>query len=157
MGIVCFHLSKVDSDKMDSLIRNFQSHSCHVKMISRDKILALDPVEFEVLYVTGGNPYPLVEIAELKSFLACFLNAGKLVIGISGGGMILGDHLSIVEALTPELSPNHIGHKGFGFVKGGIFPHSNRYETDPRAEAFYTDTDIMKVPDFAFRYFRLEV
>jgi len=83
---------------------------------------------FDVIYVSGGNTFYLLQQSQLTGFIEVVrdlvINQGKIYIGTSAGSIITGPdisptlHLDFV-AMAPKLQ----GFVGYGFVNFCVFPH----------------------------------
>jgi dipeptidase E len=82
---------------------------------------------FDVLYVSGGNTFYLLQQAQQSEFddvVKKLVNSGKIYIGTSAGSVIAGPNIEATNTIdnakqAPELS----GTVGFNLVNFLIFPH----------------------------------
>ncbi|MBC7658367.1 MAG: Type 1 glutamine amidotransferase-like domain-containing protein [Chitinophagaceae bacterium] len=94
-------------------------------------------LDYDVCILGGGSPYVLLTLLRKKgdAILRKFLLEDKLLVGISGGAMVLGKDVAITPLIHPSLpKPLDFDFKGLGYIKQNIFPHFDRY-----ALGFYND------------------
>lgn len=85
---------------------------------------------YDAWHLSGGDPFAFLDLLQQRSFkshLLTFLNAGKLVIGVSAGAMVLTKSLGLAyehdQRSFPPKSPRALGIVDFEF-----FPH---FEDNP--------------------------
>ncbi len=88
---------------------------------------------YDVLYITGGDLLPFLQLFEKCSLLenfSCYLKQGGNIIGESVGYMIFGKDLKCVYEIKKETKPKYdvelSSYKGLGLVDINFFPHYNK-------------------------------
>jgi peptidase E len=84
----------------------------------------------DVCVITGGNPYILLRLMRKRGFaiLSKILNQGGLIVGSSGGAMVLGGDITLTPILNPSIKrPGNFDLKGLGLFEENVFPHFNRF------------------------------
>lgn len=84
----------------------------------------------DVCVISGGNPYVLLTLMRKRgsAILGQILKGGGLVVGSSGGAMILGSDVGITGIINPSIKrPGNFDLKGLGLFEENVFPHFNRY------------------------------
>ena len=83
--------------------------------------------KYNVMYVSGGNPFYLLEKiqqTDSANLFRDFVKQGKIYIGTSAGSMIVGpDIFPTYRSAKAEKAPNLRDYKGLGLVNFVIFPH----------------------------------
>lgn len=87
--------------------------------------------DVDVIVFDGGNPFfLLLKLKQYKtqSLLKKFVEDDKLLIGVSGGSLVLQKTLSLIDVFAPDMNMRHGGDlKGLGFVDVEMLPHKTRY------------------------------
>lgn len=89
---------------------------------------AINVLDFDVMYMMGGNTFYLLDKIREFGFdadIQKFLNAGKIYIGSSAGSIIVGNS---IETAWPY-DKNNVGmtdFTGLRLVNGIIIPHANK-------------------------------
>ena len=112
--------------------QNFEKLSAQVDCIH----LAENNVEqiqgYDLLYFTGGDVAPLVEIVtdKIKYELLNFLSNGGYVIGESAGSIIFSKdfkwYYDVKKGTKPKYDIELDSYKGFGLITENIYPHYNK-------------------------------
>ncbi len=82
--------------------------------------------EFDVIYINGGNPFYLLHILRKTGADIIIKQCAEktILVGISGGGVVLGPNISIVEYFDSKL--NTVGIRdftGLGLTDIIMYPH----------------------------------
>lgn len=92
-----------------------------------------DLLQFEVIYIGGGNTYKLLKELHFSGFdllMPEFLRQGGIIYGGSAGAIILGDSVSTVKE---ENTINYIREDGLSILSGlSVFCH---YKPEEKAAA----------------------
>ena len=83
-------------------------------------------IEFDVIYINGGNPFYLLDKLRKTGADTIIKHCAEkaILIGISGGGVVLGPNISIVDYFDAKL--NTVGIEdfaGLGLTDIIIYPH----------------------------------
>lgn len=89
--------------------------------VVRREAEALDPHAFDVIAVSGGNPFVLLEA--LRGFE---LPEGVVYVGYSAGAMVAGPTLEPLRLTSPFSPPDDLDLTGLGLADVVILPHDNR-------------------------------
>lgn len=115
------------------LIRNFQKIANSITRLSLNKDNLNSIFGYDVLYITGGDLAPLIQLSqdtELHSTLTNFIKDGGAIIGESAGAMIFGNDLKwiyeIKKGTKAKYNINLPSYKGLGIVDINFFPHWNK-------------------------------
>lgn len=108
---------------------------------------------YDVLYVTGGDLGPFIELiatSDLRNAFLRYLERGGVIIGESAGSMIFGCDLKwaydIKKGTKPKYDIVMPTHKGLGIVDINIFPHWNKASIDMQEKvAQYEEQNGIKV------------
>lgn len=104
-------------------------------------------LKYDAWHLSGGDPFAFLEVMHkrtFKSHLLTFLNAGKLVIGVSAGAMVLTKSLGLVQEQTHRSSPSK-SPRALGLLDFEFFPH---FEYNPKQVGFlkkYAQSQRVKV------------
>ena len=92
-------------------------------------------VNYDVVYVCGGNTFKLLKFAREKDFKKVVLKVldnGGLYIGVSAGSLLVGSSVQIANEI--EADKNEVGildFTGLDIVDVTVFPHYDpKYETE---------------------------
>lgn len=103
-------------------------------IIDLDNNNLMTMLEYDIIYVLGGNPTYLIELnknIKFKEVLLKFLEKG-IYIGESAGSMILSDDLKWVYTVKKGTKSKYNieldTYKGLGIINFNIFPHWNRVD-----------------------------
>lgn len=105
-------------------------------------------LQFDVIYVNGGNTYFLLHWAKKSGFDRVaieFVRRGGLYIGVSAGSLIAGPSIEVINYTGGD--ENSVGLKdfsGFGFINKAVVPHYDR-EVDEKAILKYEKLSGLKV------------
>jgi dipeptidase E len=95
---------------------------------------------FDFVYLTGGNPIIFRDNslrAGLSSRLQAFLDGGGLIIGASGGAMVLTRNVALFRLEGGTLADavaSHDALKAMGLLDYEVLPHANRFGAALRDE-----------------------
>ena len=96
-------------------------------------------LDYDVIYVCGGDIRPLLNLIEktdFKAYIEKFLKNGGTYIGNSSGSVIVGHDtkflfkLKMGHSKSPEYTAIPEFTKGLGLVDINILPHANCFEID---------------------------
>lgn len=86
--------------------------------------------KYDVIYISGGNTFYLLEKIQQSGFADVLKNQikdGKFYIGSSAGSIVVGpDTYPLLRQDRIEKAPNLKGYKGIGLVDFVILPHWGR-------------------------------
>lgn len=123
--------------------------------INRDNTATV--LEYEVLYVIGGDPRFLLNMlyeTNVKESISQFLHNGGIYIGESAGSMILGKKLKWVwdvkKGTKPKYDIEPKCYDGLGFTNYNIFPHWNKYSEEIQNRALNHVAEITPLNDGEF-------
>jgi peptidase E len=88
--------------------------------------------EASVIYLSGGNPYPLAkEIKNYRELISTkVFSTVDIVIGASAGVMVLGEEIYLAELLEPGSANGFTeeDNEGLDFLNGKVFfPHCDEF------------------------------
>lgn len=143
------------------IISNFKQIAKSVNQFTITKENYKNIFAYDVLYFTGGDLSPLIEIAKnnaIKEALLLFLKSNKTIIGESAGSIIFGDDLKyyydIKRGTKPKYDIDLKNYKGFNFVNINIFPHWNKVSEELKNKVFHYEKEknieIKKLEDEDF-------
>lgn len=124
----------LDADRAKLIEMGFKLSDYDLKNKTASQLRA-DLSNFDVIFVSGGNTYYLLDIVRKTGFdlvLKELLNKGIVYIGASAGSVLLCptiDHVRLIE--HPEEAPALIDFTGLGLTNYLIAPHYGKpkYET----------------------------
>ena len=126
----------VEKDKEALLNKGFKITDVDIKN-KKEKVLYKLLVNFDLIFVSGGNAFYLLEKSLESGFdkvIKKLLRKGLIYVGSSAGSAIVGPSLEAVITLDdPKLGPNLKNYNGFGIVDFTILPHYG----DPKYEGRY--------------------
>ena len=97
--------------------------------------------KFDVIYINGGNPFYLLyhlKKSGADKIITQLVDKGVIVIGVSGGGVVLGSNINIVDYFDKKI--NSIKLKdltGLNLTDISIYPHYVK-EAEERIKKFET-------------------
>lgn len=135
------------------LVNNFAKIGNDVEVLSLNKDNLHRIFEFDVVYITGGDCTPLIELAnntDAKNVFKTYLQSGKTVIGESAGSIIFGKDLKfyydIKKGTKPKYDVELPTYKGFGFVDINFYPHWNKASDETKLKvADYEQNNNIKI------------
>lgn len=87
--------------------------------------------QYDVIEINGGNPFYLLDRmrkANAKPFLESHIKAGKMIIGISAGSVVLQKDIEIVNIYSSEMNFLELSNlDGLGLVNATILPHYSKF------------------------------
>ena len=114
-------------------------------------------LEYEVVYVIGGDPKYLLDLVattNIKEILRQFLKSGGMYIGESAGSMILGENLKwiweVKKGTKPKYDIEPESYEGLGFTTYNIFPHWNATKEEIKKKALQHNEKITPLNDGEF-------
>ena len=142
-------IEKLSKDKKVLIITNATATGSNVKGVSvlqtnfgkiAKKVEVLHLTEenveqihdYDVLYFTGGDTAPLIEMAteKVKSELVEYLLGNTLVVGESAGSIIFGEDLKwyydVKKGTKPKYDVELPTYRGLGLIDYTIYPHWNK-------------------------------
>lgn len=118
---------------ISNILSNFKSIKSKVEQRTLTKDNLQDIFNFDVLYLTGGDCTPLIELSnssDMKKIFLKYLRQGGTIIGESAGSMIFGKDLKwsydVKKGTKPKYDVVLPTYKGLGLVNVNFFPHWNK-------------------------------
>ena len=119
------------------LIENFKQIANSISQLSLNEH-NLDLInEYDVLYITGGDLLPFLQLIQncnLAKVFVSYFKSGGCIIGESVGSMIFGKDLKWVYDIKRGTKPKYDielqSYKGLGLVDINFFPHWNKVGND---------------------------
>ena len=122
---------------IQNIITNLQKLNAKVKQISLSSENLKEIFKYNVVYITGGDFKPLIELAnssEIKKYFYQYLKQGKIIIGESAGSVIFGKDLKWLYDIKNGTKPKYDvilpTYKGLGLVDINFIPHWNKASVD---------------------------
>lgn len=87
-------------------------------------------LKYDVVYIIGGNPYYLLDSIRKSKADAVLeqIATKKVLIGVSGGALVLTPSIAIIDRYSPEMNIVGISDlSGLGVVNVHILPHYDRF------------------------------
>ncbi len=88
--------------------------------------LEIELTEFEVLFLSGGNSFYLLEKARKSGFVDLIQNdffKNQIYVGSSAGSIILGQDLDPIKFIDDPGKSDLTDFQGIGIIDTTIFPH----------------------------------
>lgn len=83
--------------------------------------------KFDIIYINGGNPFYLLYYLKKSGadkVITRLANKGVIVVGISGGGIILGPNIKIVDYFDKKINTIKLKNlNGLNLTDTVIYPH----------------------------------
>ena len=98
----------------------------------------------DVIYVTGGNTYYLLEQAQKSGFVEIareHINQGKLYIGCSAGAVLACHAVDFIQNMDDPSKGNPSGFKAINALQYNLFPHADHYKYGPQVERIASSID----------------
>lgn len=99
--------------------------------------------DYAVIYINGGNPFYLLHHLRKSgadSILTGVASKGTVIVGVSGGGMVLGPDIDIAQYFDAQSNTTHLTElKGLNLVKQVIYPHYSK-EAEQKIQTFEKTT-----------------
>lgn len=115
------------------IMKNFEDNGALVRQITLNKDNLNILFDFDVVYITGGDLTPLIELANnsnLKDVILDYLTKGGIVFGESAGSMIFGEDLKwaydVKRGTKAKWNVELSSYKGLGLVDVNFYPHWNK-------------------------------
>ncbi len=97
--------------------------------------------KFEVVYINGGNPFYLLHHLKKSGadkIITQLADRGVIIIGVSGGGVILGPNINIVNYFDGKINTIELKNlTGLNLTDTIIYPHYTK-EVEEKIKAFET-------------------
>ena len=128
-----------------------------VDVVDIDSYNIASILDYDVIYVCGGDIRPLlylIEKTDFKAYIEKFLKNGGIYIGNSSGSVIVGNDtkflfkLKMGHSKSPEYESVPEYTTGLGLVDINILPHANCFELDFVKKC----KDYERINDIKFRY-----
>lgn len=131
-------------DNFAKLTKNIEKITLNTENLAKIK-------DFDVIYITGGDVGPLLDLAQaanLKDLFIPFLQEGGCIIGESAGSMIFAHDLKYIYQIKRGVKPKwdvvRDSYKGIGMVDVNIYPHFQKVSQELRqkVDAYEKDSNI---------------
>lgn len=123
------------------LVNNFKKIASTVDVISLDKHNLSQIKNYDVIYITGGDLTPLIELANQTKFRDAILSYwenGGIVIGESAGSIIFADDIKYCYDVKRGTKPKYDvvlpTYKGLGISSLNIYPHWDKTSEEQKAK-----------------------
>jgi len=132
----------LDADRAKLIAMGFKLSDYDLKNKTASQLRA-DLSSFDVIFVSGGNTYYLLEIVRKTGFdqvLGELLDKGAIYIGASAGSVLLCptiDHVRLIE--HPEVVPDLVDFRGLGLTDYLIAPHYGKQKYESRYKQIIQD------------------
>lgn len=107
---------------------------------------AMPLLNYDILYIGGGDPFYLLKHlwkSGADQLIEKMFHAGKVIVGVSAGTLVLGPHLEVAEVFTPELrSVTEI--QGLGLFSFSVMPHADREDLFPNRLSIETRLGLLE-------------
>jgi len=120
---------------INNIKNNFKSIKAVIDVLTLNKDNLNLIFNYDVIYITGGDLAPLIELANNNDFsthILKHLNKGGVIIGESSGSMIFAKDLKwcydINKGKKPKYDTILPTYKGLGLTNLNIFPHWNKVD-----------------------------
>ena len=123
-------------------------------------VIKKDIQKVAAIYMSGGNPFYLLQQLQLTKSLSIFrdaVKAGKIYIGTSAGSVIAGPDIYPVHRLDKvKEAPKLKGYKGLGLVDFVILPHwgsanfKDRYRLERLANNYNTKNKLVILTNYQY-------
>ena len=106
---------------------------------------------FELIYISGGNPYYLLQamnqVPAIKEIFQQILQRSGVIIGVSAGALVLGPDIELVHLFTPQMNEWLTDFSALHLTNQYIFPHYDRSdlfgaEIESRIQLFEQQKEI---------------
>ena len=142
---------------IENIIANFEKLGCEVVRISltEGNLAVIDNKQFDVIYITGGDSVPMLELianTNVEDRFANFLTRGGTIIGESCGSIILANdakwYFDVKKGTKPKYDVELPSYKGMGLVDINIYPHWNKAkeEMKNKVAAYERATNVEITP-----------
>lgn len=95
--------------------------------------------KFDVIYINGGNPFYLLHHLKKSGtdkVIARLANQGVIIIGISGGGVVLGPNINIVDYFDRKINAVKLKDlTGLNLTSTIVYPHYTK-EVEEKIKKF---------------------
>lgn len=122
---------KKDHKSWDANIEQLKECGLETKLFDLDIDSFSDLESADVIFLGGGNPfYLLLKIKQHKlQELFKKFNEKGLIIGVSGGALVLQETLALIDVFASDMNMRHGGDlKGLGLIDVEFLPHKSRYQ-----------------------------
>lgn len=124
-------------DKVALKLLGFNSKTIHLKNKS-ESVLRNELNECDVIFVSGGNTYYLLEHAQKSGFLGIVkerVRSGVVYIGSSAGSVLASPSIEHIEDLDDRSQADLQSCIGLGLIDQRILPHAG----EPKYESKFAD------------------
>lgn len=122
---------KKDHKSWDANIVQLKECGLETKLFDLDTDSLSDLESADVIFLGGGNPFYLllkIKHHKLQEFFKKFNEKG-LIIGVSGGALVLQETLALIDVFASDMNMRHGGDlKGLGLIDVEFLPHKSRYQ-----------------------------
>lgn len=113
-----------------------------IEFINLNTYAAKNLVNFDILFLDGGNPYQITSIYKSKGLdkiITKMHEQNKIIIGVSGSAIALTPSLELMEKFVPQFNKNYLDNNlsALNIINYDVFPHYGRSD-----ELFGSSTDI---------------
>jgi dipeptidase E len=122
-----------DEDKLALTQLGFKPNTVDLKDKS-ESVLRSELIDCDVIFVSGGNTYYLLEHAQKSGFLKIArdrVNSGVVYIGSSAGSVLASPSIEHIEDLDDQSKAQLEDFKSLGLIQQRILPHAGepKYES----------------------------
>ena len=154
IAIVALGSYKKNKNHFDKVMADFFEMGYtenNIEFINLNAYAAKNLINFDVLYLDGGNPYQILSMYKNKTvdkIISKMHNSGKLIMGISGSAIVLCPTLELMNDFIPQFNKNYLNsYEALNLVDFEFFPHYGRSD-----ELFGNSKEIdKKINDFEIR------
>jgi dipeptidase E len=132
---------------------NFNKLGCNVDVITLDASNLEKIFEYDVIYITGGDCAPLIELVNSSDFneqIFEFLKNGGVVIGESAGSLIFCEDLKYYYDVKKGTKPKYDvvldSYKGVGVISECLYPHWDKDKRKEIVESYFENSDLVFTP-----------
>lgn len=133
-----------------NISENFSKIGCEIDVLTLDQSNLDKIFEYDVIYVTGGDCAPLIELANTTDFndaIFDYLKNGGIVIGESAGSLIfckdLKYYYDVKKGTKPKYDVELETYKGVGIIDECLYPHWNKDKRKEIVENYFKNSDLV--------------
>lgn len=134
VALVAITSYKKSKNNFDKIYNDFESIGIskeQIEFINLNAYAAKNLVNFDILFLDGGNPYQITSIYKnkgLDKIITKMHKENKIIIGVSGSAIALTPNLELMEDFIPQFNKNYLSDNlsALNIIENHVFPHYGR-------------------------------
>lgn len=141
VAVTSYKKAKQNFDKVYDDFESMGISREKIEFVNLNAYAAKNLLNFDILFLDGGNPYQITSIFKAKGMDSIIKKAhetGKIVVGVSGSALALCPDIELMNSFIPQFNKNYLkDYTALNIIDHYVFPHYGRSD-----ELFGNKTEI---------------